>query len=207
LPVLIEVASEQAGYVTANQAARLGIEQSRLARLAETGDVRRVRWGVYAMRHADHRLEDEIGAWLSIDRKRLPWERNGDPVAVLSHASAAALHGLGTLVPGYPELTVPPEHRSATRQGTISLHVAPLAAGDWMWMRSEGVRLPLTTPARTVVDLLLSGEETSYVERAIAEGLANDSLSPTELIESAQRRRQRNAELTRRIKQMLDTVA
>lgn len=206
LPALLEVASEQGGYVTAAQATRLGIERSRLSRLTETGDLRRVRWGVYAMRHADHRSEDEIGAWLSVDRERLPWERRTDAVAVISHASAAGLQDLGTVIPQPPSITVPPELRSATRARDIELHVASLSEDDWMWLRSDGVRLPVTTPSRTVVDLLLAGEEPSYVQRAIADALANDRMTPDELVETARRRKKRTAGLTSRVTNMLEAV-
>jgi predicted transcriptional regulator of viral defense system len=207
LPVLLEVASEQGGYVTAAQAARLGIERSRLSRLAETEDLRRVRWGVYAMRHAHHRLEDEISAWLSVDRERFPWERRSDAIAVISHASAAGIQGLGTVIPQYAAITVPAEYRSATRARDIELHVAPLSVEDWTWLTSDGVRLPVTTPSRTVVDLLLAGEEPSYVERAIAEALADERMTPEELVETARRRRKRTAGLTRRVTGMLEAIA
>jgi predicted transcriptional regulator of viral defense system len=207
LPVLLEVASEQAGYVTASQAARLGIEPSRLSRLTATGDLRRIRWGVYAMRHAQHRLEDEIGAWLSIDRERLPWERIRDAVAVVSHASATGIHGLGTLIPQHPAITVPPEHRNSTRAKDIELHVAPLSLHDWTWLPSDGVSLPVTTASRTIVDLLLAGEEPSYVERALEDALAEERLTPEELLETARRRRKRTAGLTKRVATMLETIA
>ena len=207
LPVLLEVASEQAGYVTAAQAARLGVEQSRLSRLTETEDLRRVRWGVYAMRHAQHRLEDEIGAWLAIDRARLPWERNGEAVAVISHASAAGIHGLGTVIPQHPAVTVTPEHRSATRARDIELHVAPLLGPDWTWLTTDGARLPVTTPSRTIVDLLLAGEEPSYVERAMAEALADNRTTPDDLLDTARRRRKRTAGLTKSLIGMLDAIA
>lgn len=207
LPALLEAASDQGGYVTTRQAARLGVEPSRLARLTETDDLRRIRWGVYAMRHAHHRLEREIGAWLAVDRDRLPWERGDDPAAVVSHASSAGIQDLGTLIPRRPTLTVPPERRSATRAKDIELHVAPLAAEDWSWMRMDGIRLPVTTPARTIVDLLLSGEEPSYVERAIAEGLADGRLTEEELIAAAERRKPRTATLTRRLRAMLDAAS
>ena len=200
---LLEIAAEQGGYVAAGQAARLGVEQSRLSRLAESGDLRRVRWGVYAMRHAHHRLEAEIGAWLSIDRERLPWERNGAAVAVLSHATAASIHGLGTLIPREPTITVPPERRSATRGKNIELHVASLAPPDWNWFRAEDIRLPVTSPARTIVDLILLGEELSYVQRAIAEALADGGMKADELIDAATRRKSRTTTLVAQVKRLL----
>jgi predicted transcriptional regulator of viral defense system len=207
LPRLLEIASEQAGYVTAAQAARFDIPQSRLSRLAGTGDLRRIRWGVYAMRHAQHRLEEEIGAWLSVDRERLPWERNDVAIAVLSHASAAGIHNLGTLIPQYPAITVPPEHRSATQAKAIELHVAPLSPLDWEWVRIEGGRLPVTTAARTIVDLLLAGEERSYVERAIEDALAHERMTPEGILATARRRRKRSVGLANRVASLLETIA
>ena len=207
LPALLEVASDQGGYVTTRQAARFDVEPNRLAQLAQSGDVRRVRWGVYAMRHAHHRLEDEISAWLSIDRERLPWERDDEPIAVLSNSSAASLHDLGTVIPRLPSLTVPPAHRGATRGTDIEIHVAPLPSADWSWMRSDDVRLPVTTPSRTIIDLLLAGEELSYVQRAIAEAMADGRVTPDELLETARRRKSRTAGLTQRVASLLEAAA
>ena len=207
LPALLEVASEQGGYVTTRQAARFGIQPNRLAQLAQSGDVRRVRWGVYAMRHAHHRLEDEISAWLSVDRERLPWERDDEAIVVLSHASAAALHDLGTVIPRLPSLTVPPENRGATRGTEIELHVAPLPRADWSWVRSHDVQLPTTTPSRTIVDLLLSGEELSYVQRAISEAIVDGRVTPEELLDTARRRKSRTAGLTQRLTSLLEAAA
>jgi predicted transcriptional regulator of viral defense system len=207
LDALQEIAAEQGGYFTAAQAARFGVPQTNLARLAGSEDVRRVRRGVYAMRHARNRLEDEIGAWLSVDRKRLPWERRDDPVAVVSHASAAGVHGLGTLIPRQPALTAAPEHRSATRASGIEFHVAPLAREDWEWVDAEGTRLPVTTPARTIVDTILSGEEPSYVIRAIAEALDLDTMTPADLVAAARRRKTKTATLTQRIDDLLRQAA
>jgi hypothetical protein len=83
LNALGEIASEQAGYATAAQALRLGLEHDDLARLVRAGDLRRVRHGVDAMRHAQRTHEEEIAAWLSLERNSLPWERRGDRHGVL----------------------------------------------------------------------------------------------------------------------------
>ena len=204
LDSLLEAATEQGGYVTAAQANRLGVDNLALHRMTQVGDLRRVRQGVYALRHARHRLEDVISAWLAVDRRRLPWERNTEPVAVLSHATAASLHNLGTIIPQRPALTVSPRSRSTSSARGIELHVARLADRDWMWLSVDnGLRLPTTTPARTIVDLVLAGEEPSYITRTINEALADDRLSPDELIAAAARRKQRSATLTRRVKALL----
>jgi predicted transcriptional regulator of viral defense system len=207
LQALLEAASEQGGYVTAAQATRLGIEPYALTPLVSSGDLRRVRRGVYAMRHANHRLEDEIAAWLSVDRDRLPWERRDEAAAVVSHASAAGAHGLGTVIAQLPSLTVPPTHRSASRGKAIELHVAPLGRADWEWLRDEDVSLPVTTPARTIVDLLLANEERSYLERSVREAMTEDDLTRDDLIATARRRRRRSASLVRGVSSLLDDAS
>ena len=53
---------------------------------------------------------------------------------------------------------------------------------------------------------LLSGEETSYVERAIADALADRRLTPKDLVETARRRKTRTAALTRRVTRLLEAA-
>jgi predicted transcriptional regulator of viral defense system len=207
LNTLLEIANEQSGYVTAAQATRLGVTASRLPRLVDSGDLRRVRWGVYAMRHVRHRLEDEISAWLSVDRRRLPWERDNKAIVVLSHSSAAALHALGTIIPTVPTLTVPTSHRSATRGAGLEVHVLPIADADWSWLRPEGAILPVTTPARTIIDLLDSDVEPSYVRRALTEVFADGRATPQELREAAHRRASRRTSLAQRVERLLESSA
>jgi predicted transcriptional regulator of viral defense system len=206
LSTLTEIASEQAGYVTTRQAGRLGVEAYKLSRLSNTGDARRVRSGVYALRHARHRLEDGICAWLSIDRSRLPWERDGEAVAVLSHGTAASLLDLGTIIPRLPALTVPLDRRSTSRARDIELHVAPLAAEDWMWQVDETIRLPTTTSARTIVDLFLAREEPSYVTRAIVEAIQRDTMTPSDLLAAAARRKRHSGQLVERLETLLGSL-
>jgi hypothetical protein len=53
----------------------------------------------------------------------------------------------------------------------------------------DGLRLPVTTPARTIIDLLASGEEPSYVQRAMVEALASGRATAAEIMEAARHRR------------------
>lgn len=125
-------------------------------------------------------------------------------MAVLSHASAAALHGLGTIIPALPALTVPPEQGRPSRGLGLELHHARLTRDDWQWLTlRDGLRLPATTPARTIIDLLLVGEEPSYLERAVAEALADGRLSAAELDAAAVRRKQRSGKLREQARRLL----
>lgn len=92
---------------------RLGLGRDDIARLTSSEDLRGVRRGIYALRHVDARQEDEIAAWLHFQRDRLPWERIEPPSSVVSHASAAALRRLGTIIPVKPVRAIV----EATRRG------------------------------------------------------------------------------------------
>lgn len=166
---LSEVSSDQGGYLTTSQAERVGVDRKELAELTETRDLRRVRRGAYAARGHRNPSEDEIAAWLSIDRAVFPWEWATDtPQAILSHRRAAAIRHLATVIPALPALTV---RGHPSRDRDLELHTAALAEPDRCWHGLEGgVRVPVTTPARTVVDLALAGEgPPSYLQRALRE--------------------------------------
>jgi hypothetical protein len=132
-----------------------------------------------------------MGAWLHLQRDVLPWECREEPRAVLSHESAAGFHGLGTIVSGRPTFTALGGTR-ATAAVDLKLHHMQLRPQDWSWERDESLRLPLTTPARTIVDLLLSGEEPSYVERAMRD--------------AARHRKSNSKTIERRIERLLGDI-
>ena len=175
---LAAVAREQAGYVTTAQARRLGLKSGDLGRMARRNDLRRVRHGVYAFPGSfPSPREETVVAWLRLHGDRLPWDR-GDPAAVVSHASAADVHGFGTFVPAAPTFTVF-RRRFQPADESIRIYTARLDPTDWQWvLLPEGIKLAVTTPARTVVDLAFAGEERDHVLDAVAEareaGLADD---------------------------------
>jgi predicted transcriptional regulator of viral defense system len=207
LEALLEAASEQGGYVTASQATRLGLARDDIARLVDFGDLQRVRRGVFRMRHADARHDDEVAAWLHFERDRLPWERQRGTNAVLSHESAAALHNLGTIIPRQPTVTVLPESGRSPHVTEIDVRRASLHDEDWAWSDIGPLKLPVTTAARTIVDLLLDKQEPSYVLRAVREALAKGLTTPAKIMDAARRRKSRNASLQARVASLLDMAA
>ncbi len=207
LEALLEAASEQGGYVTAAQAKRLGLAPDDVARLVESGDLQRVRRGVFKMRHADARHEDDIAAWLHFERDRLPWERRRGTNVVLSHESAAGLHGLGTIIPQQPTVTVLPRSGQSPHVTDIDVRRAPLRDKDWAWLDVGSVELPVTTPARTIIDLLLDRQEPSYVTRAVREALAEHLTTSDEIMDAARHRKSRNKSLQARTASLLDLAA
>ncbi|MEW1979530.1 type IV toxin-antitoxin system AbiEi family antitoxin domain-containing protein [Citricoccus sp. NPDC079358] len=153
-----ELAARQWGLLTTAQAEADGVTRLQLARLADAGVIERVDRGIYATPAAVDEHTPLRAAWLSLEPKILAEERLGDPVAsgVISHTSAAALHEVGDLLDDEPEITLP--NRKQSRRG-IRLHRGTLRTDDVTIV--EG--LPVTTPARTLADLLQDGQDPSHV--------------------------------------------
>ena len=114
LQCLRDIAEGQWGLVTLRQANGAGVGWRSVARLAEAGLIERVAHGVYRIRGSDEADHLDLrAAWLQLDPGRAAWERLDDPdVAVVSHASAAALYGVGDFRADVHEFTL----RSAAKR-------------------------------------------------------------------------------------------
>lgn len=167
--VVSGVAAGQWGLLTTAQAEAAGVSRSSLARMCERGDLERVGQGVYVLAGAEDALTALRAAWLSLAPTLTPEERLAEiPVgAVVSHASAAALHKLGDLPHDVAEFIVP-ELRRTIRAG-IRLHQAHPEAADVTMV--EG--LPVTTIERTVADLLSSRKhgDPEHIARIVGDAL------------------------------------
>ena len=119
---LRDLAEGQWGLITLQQAGAADVAWRSLTRLVEAGLLERVAHGVYRIRGATE--PDHLGlraAWLQLDPSRPAWQRLDAPgVAVLSHASAASLYGLGDLRADVPEFTIP--ERTQTRRPDVRIH-------------------------------------------------------------------------------------
>ena len=156
-----ELAARQWGLLTTAQAEGEGITRLQLARLADAGVIKRIDRGIYAAPAAIDEHTTLRAAWLSLEPAKLAEQRLGAAVesGVISHASAAALHGIGDLADDEPEITAP--GRKQSRRG-IRLHRGALRADEVTII--EG--LPVTTPARTVADLLETGTTLPISQRS-----------------------------------------
>ena len=190
------VLREQDGFVTTHQAELLGVRRSKLHALVGGGDLRSVIRSVYVLARAapTPRVDERTyAAWLALDGQRLPWDKT-EPIIVLSHASAARLHGLGTLPDDVIEMTSPT--RRTTTLPAIRVHVGPLDAGGWQWAMER--RIMVTTPARTIADLALSPIERDYVLDAFADAMARHSTTRETVLAATLRRSPRRvATITR----------
>jgi hypothetical protein len=135
---LVRLAATQRGLFSSAQAMDLGVGVRSLHHASEKGLFRRVRRGVYAVAGVPPSpWEEMIAAALA-----------AGPGAVVSHASAAAIHRMPITAPARPELTVASYRRLRLERAVIH-RVDALDDVDRIDLRGIGV----TSPARTVVDL------------------------------------------------------
>jgi putative AbiEi antitoxin of type IV toxin-antitoxin system len=162
-----ELASEQAGLVTAAQASGAGVDRLTQRRLVEAGLLERLSRGVY--RVAGAQLPDHPWiriAWLRLDPDTPAWQRTGlgPDDGVVSHRSATVLHALGDIPAPEVELSVP-RRRTTREPGVRLLTRADLTEQDVVFVSG----LPVTTPERTILDLLRDHADGGHVGRVIAD--------------------------------------
>ncbi len=171
---LTEMAEEQWGLVTRQQALGLGVARRTLDRLtAPEGILQKVAHGVYRLRGApppDH--EALRAAWLQLAPDVPVWERV-EAQGVVSHRSAADMYGVGHLPEERREFTVPARHQP--RRPDVKTHRRKLTETEWNILRG----LPVTRPARIASDLLYDNEDPGAVAHIITDSLRNVYESPT----------------------------
>ena len=171
------LAAGQWGLLTTAQAARDGVTRLQLARLANAGVLERLGRGIYVTTSSADEHVSLRAAWLSLDPARTAEERLREPTVagVVSHASAAGLHGLGDLLDDEHEFTLP--ERKQTRRDGIRIHRGDLTDSDITI--AEG--LPVTTTERTISDLLGSGHDPDHVAQMIGHGVRRGVVNLEEL--------------------------
>jgi Protein of unknown function (DUF559) len=147
-----------AWVVTTAELLRSGLSANQVARLAGNGDLTPVSQGVYTTPTVAAQLRQLPGGELLI-RAAAALATSG-PGAVISHHTAAELHGLDLLTtpPGVAVTRLPGQGSRSGKTG-VQVHVARLPASHI----SSRVAIPLTTVSRTVVDLARSLDFTSGV--------------------------------------------
>jgi very-short-patch-repair endonuclease len=155
-----------------------GLNADDLARLCRRGEIVRIRRGAYARSSEATPAVSRTAE----DRHRLllaatvPQLAGG---AVISHASAALLHGLPTWPESLERVHVMRDRNyGGKRRSVVIVHCGPFVAEDVAEL--NGVRL--TSLARTVIDLARSrpfDEAVASGDRAVAIGLNRISLDQT----------------------------
>ncbi|MGP5029501.1 MULTISPECIES: type IV toxin-antitoxin system AbiEi family antitoxin domain-containing protein [Corynebacterium] len=185
MEVLGDLASQQWGLVTSTQAKDSGVDLPSLRRLAQRGALVRIRHGVYANIATTLSAELEVKAqWLALRPELMAADRVSDPAlaseAVVSHTTAAEMWGIGDLWPDGIHFTVRDRRRS--RQTDVRFHRADL--GDKDWTIHPEIGLPMTTVARTIVDLAQDGHETDHLLALVADAGRKSLLEEDELLDA-----------------------
>ena len=153
---LAELAHRQWGVVSLAQLQALGRGARAVQLRAQTGRLRRIHRGVYAIG----------GAALPREGRGLAAVLACGEGAVLSHTSAAVHWGLLTYDPPQPHVTAPASTRGAAG---IRLHrTRSLDARDTTIHRG----IPITTLAKTFLDLAASSPK-NHLEHAIGQAMRN----------------------------------
>jgi predicted transcriptional regulator of viral defense system len=136
-------AADNAGLFTAKQAGRLGFGYSHLTYHLRAGNIERAGHGLYRILPPPAPGEHDELIRLSFWSR----DREDQPQAVASHATALVVHGLTDLLPGALHLTVPRRFQKRAPRGVL-LHRAVLGAKEIE--ARDGFRV--TAPLRTLID-------------------------------------------------------
>lgn len=170
---LAEMSASQWGMVTSAQAATRGVTRLDLSRLTDSGDLVRLAHGVYKDAGAPSGAHLDVrAAWLSSDPARLASERLGDGHrgVVVSGQTAAWLHDIGDLRSNRTELTTPV--RRQTQRADLHYRRRDLSEED-VTIRDG---LPVTTPERTIADLVEDRTDLSIVADALRDASRKSEL-------------------------------
>ncbi|MDP8923218.1 MAG: type IV toxin-antitoxin system AbiEi family antitoxin domain-containing protein [Chloroflexota bacterium] len=185
---LFDVASEQGGYFTAEQARACGYSWALLSHHVKSGRFIRVRRGLYRYReYPSSSRQDVLAAWLAL----------GKEVAVVSHDSALDLLDLSDVIPGAAHLTVPRSRRNLPELPGVRVHTTlrPFQPGDLTYR--DG--MVITSAMRTILDTAEAGTAPDQVERAVIQAVERGLVSPDQLRRDA-------AERGRRVATLIDGV-
>ncbi len=165
--ILSDLAAEQWGLITAAQAKSLGVTAQELSRRARQGNLKRLVHGVYRSSSVPQEPLDGLrAAWLTLDPTlRAATRVRASSPAVVSHRSAAWLHGLGDLEADQFEFTT--ASRKQSRRPGIRFYQAQLGPDDWTVI--DG--LPVTTVIRTVSDLAGARVDGGHLASVIRDAL------------------------------------
>ncbi|HET6987523.1 MAG TPA: type IV toxin-antitoxin system AbiEi family antitoxin domain-containing protein, partial [Kribbella sp.] len=167
--------SGQWGLVTTAQAYEAGVSKMRLSRLADRGTVQRVRHGVYALPSADTGpLQGLRAAWLATGSQ----PAGNQPLAAVAGESAAAVHGLGDLLPSKYEFTT--AVRRQTTQPDTRYRKRALPDGDVTWVNG----LPVTTVARTVKDLATGGTDFDHLAAVVRDAVTTTDVASSVFVQA-----------------------
>lgn len=153
-----EIAVEQYGYFSAQQARAVGVDPRAVVMMARRGTVERVRRGVYRLIRFP---ENAMGQYM----EAILWPHGAQ--GVISHESALGLYEMSDVNPTAVHITLPSAYRvRRSIPRFLLVHHADLQPSEIATL--EG--LPVTTPERTIRDCASTHLSSALLRQAIHDG-------------------------------------
>jgi predicted transcriptional regulator of viral defense system len=169
---LYDIAENQAGYFTSEQADKAGYSWERLSRLSKNGKFKRIERGVYRIAlFPSSPFEDLFIAILK-----------SSPHAVISHESALTVFDLSDAMPGEIHITIP--RTSSRRREGIRHHTKGISKDEITIY--QGLRV--TTVPRTIIDLIESGFDPIQIKNAIEQAIHRGLIPRNDLLQQAKKK-------------------
>lgn len=166
---LRRLAARQDGYFTTEQAEELGFDAAVARVNSSTGIWTVVERNLYRIADWPHSDLEQFAMWCA-------WF-GGD--AVISHQSAAELHGFGHLHPQFVHVSAFTNLRLTDTR--LAVHRLQLDPRDF---ESTGT-FRLTTPTRTVLDLAAGGISQITLDEVVGDAVAIGRVDPSRLFDEA----------------------
>lgn len=168
---LLEIAENQQGYFTCQQAQRCGFSRANFPRKIQAG-----KWckeeihGVYRLTHYPSTQRPELALWTLWSA-----DKQGNPQGIWSHETALDIHGLSDVSPNKLHMSVPRGFRKRTKiPKNLCLHFVDEIPPSDIEFR-QGYRV--TTPLRTLSDIIQEGTtQHEQIELAILDLALQNSL-------------------------------
>lgn len=164
---LVDIALDQYGFVTPEDARAVGVDPHRLVEMSRRGTIERVDRGLYRLPVvARTGLEQLMQATL--------WPRKQ---GILSHETALDLQDLCDVNPAKVHITVPSAYRNMRRAPEVyALHHRDLGADEVT--RHDGI--PVVTAARAILDGIEAHVRAGLIDQAIETAEGRGLLRPTD---------------------------
>ena len=172
-----DIADAQRGYFTRAQATKEGVDDMRLQRAVRNGSIVRLDHGVYRIAGAGHDPHQALRtAWFRLSPDESPRQRTQRPHLWVSHRSAARLLDLGVVAADVLEF-ISDRRIQARADVTIRLRSGGVVRSDWMVYDGFAV----TTPARTIADLVTDRMDGGHLGRIASDALDRGMTTHQEL--------------------------
>jgi predicted transcriptional regulator of viral defense system len=169
---LYDIAENQAGYFSSSQAKTVGFSWERLSNLTKSGKFHRIEKSIYRISQFP---------FSSFEDLHIALLKSG-PNAVISHETALSLYELSDAMPGEIHITFP--RTSSRRRKGIRYHTKTITNKEIT--SYQGLRV--TTVARTIIDLIVSGFEPVQIKKAIDQAIQRGMITKEDLIHEARKK-------------------